>query len=122
MRRIVSNHSSTSSSFLFNADTRADFVAMIGEFIGTTMFLFFAFAGTQVANIGAGPTTATSNQFSPIVLLYISVSFGFSLVSPNWVLCGRHATNMGERLSMCGCFSAFQEVSKSFFLEFSETC
>ena len=28
--------------------SRTDFVATVGEFIGTTMFLFFAFAGTQV--------------------------------------------------------------------------
>ncbi|KAL9106251.1 MAG: hypothetical protein Q9227_008719 [Pyrenula ochraceoflavens] len=31
-----------------------DFVATLGEFVGTTMFLFFAFAGTQVANIPSG--------------------------------------------------------------------
>lgn len=48
------------------------------------MFLFFAFAGTQVANIGArsGDNTTTNEDtgFSPIVLLYIAVSFGFSLM------------------------------------------
>lgn len=52
------------------------------------MFLFFAFAGTQVANIGAGETTSTTNSdngFSPIVLLYIAVSFGFSLMVNVWI-------------------------------------
>lgn len=52
------------------------------------MFLFFAFAGTQVANIGAGTTTSTTNSdngFSPIVLLYIAVSFGFSLMVNVWI-------------------------------------
>lgn len=42
------------------ADQETDMVAILGEFIGTTMFLFFAFAGTQVANIGAGQTMDNS--------------------------------------------------------------
>jgi len=65
-----------------------DFVAMIGEFVGTTMFLFFAFAGTQVANIQTATTTTTTNAtngFSPIVLLYTAVSFGFSLMVNVWI-------------------------------------
>lgn len=48
------------------------------------MFLFFAFAGTQVGNIGAGSgdntTTGAATGFSPIVLLYVAISFGFSLM------------------------------------------
>lgn len=50
------------------------------------MFLFFAFAGTQVANVeadnpsAAATTTGASTGFSPIVLTYISLSFGFSLM------------------------------------------
>lgn len=67
----------------------SDFVAAIGEFVGTTMFLFFAFAGTQVANIGAGTgsntTTGGDTGFSPIVLLYIAVAFGFSLMVNVWI-------------------------------------
>ncbi|KAI7279878.1 hypothetical protein KC352_g6928, partial [Hortaea werneckii] len=31
-------------------DVRNHFVAMCGEYVGTTLFLFFALAGTQVAN------------------------------------------------------------------------
>ena len=52
------------------------------------MFLFFAFAGTQVANIGSDgskTTTNAANGFSPIVLLYIALSFGFSLMCNVWV-------------------------------------
>lgn len=54
------------------------------------MFLFFAFAGTQVANIGAGDsgqnsTTGQATGFSPIVLLYIAVCFGFSLMVNVWI-------------------------------------
>lgn len=57
---------------------RSELVAFLGEFVWTFLFLFFAFAGTQVANMVAavnpiaGPHNAT-------VLLYIALSFGFSL-------------------------------------------
>ena len=68
---------------------KGHFVAAMGEFVGTTMFLFFAFAGTQVANVGAGngdqSTTNEANGFSPQVLLYIALSFGFSLMVNVWV-------------------------------------
>jgi aquaporin related protein len=54
------------------------------------MFLFFAFAGTQVANIGAGDqatqsTTGEATGFNPATLLYISLCFGFSLMVNAWV-------------------------------------
>jgi aquaporin related protein len=56
------------------------------------MFLFFAFAGTQVANINgenptaaAASTTPSSEGFSPIVLTYIALSFGFSLMVNVWI-------------------------------------
>ncbi|TIA60816.1 aquaporin-like protein [Aureobasidium pullulans] len=71
-----------------NSTAKNHFVAMIGEFVGTTMFLFFAFAGTQVANVGAQDSTTTTNAtngFSPIVLLYTAVSFGFSLMVNVWI-------------------------------------
>ncbi|SMY23101.1 unnamed protein product [Zymoseptoria tritici ST99CH_1A5] len=73
-----------------NGSIKGHFVAAIGEFMGTTMFLFFAFAGTQVANIGAESndaqtTTNADTGFSPIVLLYIALSFGFSLMTNVWI-------------------------------------
>lgn len=54
-------------------------VAMSGEFVGTTMFLFFAFGGTQIAN------TIDSNIPNLGQLTYISLSFGFSLAVTAWV-------------------------------------
>ncbi|QDS70607.1 hypothetical protein FKW77_000378 [Venturia effusa] len=68
---------------------KSHFVAALGEFVGTTMFLFFAFAGTQVANVGGrnkqSSTTGSETGFSPEVLLYISLVFGFSLMVNVWV-------------------------------------
>jgi aquaporin related protein len=74
---------------------RNHFIAMVGEFCGTFLFLFFAFAGTQVANSAAAAVT-NSNAAEPgatglaqapnaPVLLYISLVFGFSLAVNVWV-------------------------------------
>ena len=54
------------------------------------MFLWFAFAGTQVANIPSGDSANNSTSggatgFSAIVLLYIAIVFGFSLMVNVWV-------------------------------------
>ncbi|KAI7338336.1 aquaporin-like protein [Hortaea werneckii] len=72
-----------------NSNAKNHFVATIAEFVGTTMFLFFAFAGTQVANAGAknssNTTTNAANGFSPNVLAYIALSFGFSLMVNVWI-------------------------------------
>ncbi|CAJ2511198.1 Uu.00g068230.m01.CDS01 [Anthostomella pinea] len=77
-----------------NSNFKNHFVATIGEFIGTTMFLLFAFAGTEVANIqsDAGSSSADSNSttgaatgFNVAVLLYISLIFGFSLMVNVWI-------------------------------------
>lgn len=81
-----------------NSDFKNHFVASLGEFVGTTMFLFFAFAGTEVANIqsnangssnssDSNTTTGGSTGFNVNVLLYIALSFGFSLMVNVWVSC-----------------------------------
>lgn len=66
---------------------RSHFVAMSGEFVGTFLFLFFAFSGTQVANTQTKPPTSTtiSQAANPAQLLYISLCFGFSLAVNAWV-------------------------------------
>ncbi|KAL4876718.1 aquaporin-like protein [Aspergillus karnatakaensis] len=61
--------------------TRNNFIAVSGEFIGTFLFLFLSFAGTQIANTpkpvdGAPPNIAA--------LLYSSLAFGFSLMVNIW--------------------------------------
>ncbi|KAL8708099.1 MAG: hypothetical protein Q9220_006953 [cf. Caloplaca sp. 1 TL-2023] len=60
---------------------------MLGEFTGTFLFLFFAFAGTQVANT-KDPGATVSSAPEPAALLYISLSFGFSLAVNAWVALG----------------------------------
>lgn len=59
---------------------RNHIIAMLGEFTGTFLFLFFAFAATQVANTAPG-----SQSPNVAVLLYISLAFGFSLAVNVWV-------------------------------------
>lgn len=63
---------------------RNHLVAMIGEFVGTFMFLFFAFSITQVANTTtAGASVGTAPNTSN--LLYVALGFGFSLAVNAWV-------------------------------------
>jgi aquaporin rerated protein, other eukaryote len=79
-----------------NSSFKNHFVASLGEFVGTTMFLLFAFGGTEVANIqsaannsdsssDSNTTTGGSTGFNVGVLLYISVIFGFSLMVNVWI-------------------------------------
>lgn len=60
-------------------------VAMISEFVGTFLFLVFAFGGTNVAN--AAPTSPQLSDLAanPTKLLYIALCFGMSLVVNAWV-------------------------------------
>lgn len=62
---------------------------MLGEFVGTFLFLFFAFAGTQVANTAAAGASTEESELPQVpnasVLMYISLAFGFSLVVNAWV-------------------------------------
>ena len=60
------------------ASSRGHIVAVLGEFIGTFLFLFFAFSGTQVAS-------TWPEAGDPAKLLYISLAFGFSLMVHVWV-------------------------------------
>lgn len=57
-------------------------VSVLGEFIGTYLFLFFAFAGTQVANTPPGDADSPPDTST---LLYISLAFGFSLAVNVWI-------------------------------------
>jgi len=56
------------------------FISFAGEFVGTFLFLFFAFAAIQVANNLRGNRPMDIGS-----LLYISLAFGFSLAVNIWV-------------------------------------
>ncbi|KAK4964887.1 Aquaporin-1, partial [Elasticomyces elasticus] len=67
---------------------RNHFIAMMGEFVGTFLFLFFAFSATQVANTStssSGGDGGLSQAPNTSALLYISLAFGFSLAVNAWV-------------------------------------
>lgn len=85
-----STASTRSSPFgMIPRSIRNHFVAMSGEFVGTFMFLFFAFAGTQVANTPATTSGDSSTELpqgpNPAQLLYIALAFGFSLAVNAWI-------------------------------------
>ncbi|GAA6001372.1 uncharacterized protein JCM10292_007038 [Rhodotorula paludigena] len=70
------------------------FIAMVGEYVGTTLFLLFALGGTNVANIpttsvtGAtqsGQDGSTASVANTSNLLYIALCFGFSLAVNAWI-------------------------------------
>jgi aquaporin rerated protein, other eukaryote len=69
---------------------RGTVVAIIGEFLGTLCFIFFAFAGGEVAAAssnkkqGDGVSTGTDSK-NPALLLYVSLSAGFSLLIFVWI-------------------------------------
>ncbi|KAK8230554.1 aquaporin-like protein [Phyllosticta capitalensis] len=73
-----------------NTNCKNHFVASLGEFVGTAMFLFFAFSGTEVAKAKAS-TPADSRQvegdpaWDPTVFIYIALCFGFSLMVNVWI-------------------------------------
>ncbi|KAA8902682.1 aquaporin-like protein [Sphaerosporella brunnea] len=62
-----------------NKNSKNYFIAWLGEYIGTTMYLFFAFAGTMVAHADR------RSAADPSVLLYVALSFGFSLAVNVWI-------------------------------------
>ncbi|KAJ5999466.1 hypothetical protein N7451_007276 [Penicillium sp. IBT 35674x] len=60
---------------------RCNLLCVLGEFVGTFLFLFFSFAGTQVANT---PMPAPGSYPNTSNLLYSALSFGFSLTVNVW--------------------------------------
>jgi hypothetical protein len=76
-------------ALFMNSSFKNNLVATLGEIVGTTMFLFFAFAGTQVANVNSNiDDTTTTNAtvgFNVSKLMYIALSFGFSLMVNVWI-------------------------------------
>ncbi|KAF7918491.1 uncharacterized protein EAE98_009734 [Botrytis deweyae] len=68
-----------------NGGLKNHFVAFLGEFVGTFLFLFFAYGGTQTANQTSqrNPAIVASPDINQ--LLYIALIFGFSLTVNVWI-------------------------------------
>lgn len=72
---------------MMNPTARGHIVAMIAEFIGTMMFLFFAYAAAQIGN----EKTDTLRPFgqeaglSLLQIIYISAAFAVSLGVQVWI-------------------------------------
>lgn len=69
---------------------RNHFVAIIGEFVGTFLFLFCAFSATQVSNTAragaqSGEDISIADYPDTGTLTYIALAFGFSLAVNAWV-------------------------------------
>ncbi|KKY27144.1 putative major intrinsic protein [Diplodia seriata] len=62
---------------------RNHFIAVLGEFVGTFSFLFFALSAAQVANATVASSDAGTATTSD--LLFIALGFGFSLAANIWV-------------------------------------
>lgn len=60
---------------------RNNLLCVSGEFVGTFMFLFFSFAGTQVSNT---PMPAEGSYPNTSNLLYSALCFGFALTVNVW--------------------------------------
>jgi aquaporin rerated protein, other eukaryote len=61
------------------------FVAASGEFVGTFMFLFFAFLGHLMA-VDQAPSTGPNGTNSNQTVIYIAMSYGLSLLVTAWTL------------------------------------
>ncbi|WWC68269.1 uncharacterized protein I206_102192 [Kwoniella pini CBS 10737] len=59
-------------------------VALIGEFVGTFLFLFFAYAGVTVGKTALGGTPSTTGEYL-VFLLFAATSFGASLAINAWI-------------------------------------
>ena len=62
-------------------NTRNNLVAVIGEFVGTFLFLFWSFVGTQISNT---PKPADGSFPNTSNLLFAALAFGFSLTVNVW--------------------------------------
>lgn len=64
---------------------RKHFVAASGEFVGTFLFLFTAFLG-HAMSVRSAPNSAPGGANSNQTVVFIALSYGFSLLVAAWVL------------------------------------
>lgn len=61
-------------------------VAASGEFIGTFLFLFFAFATHLMAADQAGSVSIKNGQSSSQTVVFVSLGYGFALLAAAWTM------------------------------------
>lgn len=61
----------------------AHLVATVGEFVGTFLFLYFAYAGNLMA-VSLASSTAPSGGKSSETVIFISLAYSFSLLVNVW--------------------------------------
>jgi len=95
------------------------FVAALGEFVGTFLFLFFAFGGTQTAN---QPTSSSTANTGPDLqkLMYISLIFGFSLAVNVWVFFRVSGGLFNPAVTLALCITGVVPVLRSVFIFVSQ--
>lgn len=64
---------------------RQHFVAAAGEFVGTFLFLFTAYLG-HAMSVQSAPDSAPGGANSNQTVIFIALSYGFSLLIAAWVL------------------------------------
>ena len=74
---MVRNRKRGPDTGILSETNRGHMVAFSGELVGTILFLYFGFGGTQIANNLPNPGGTEA-------VLYISLSFGFSLAVTAW--------------------------------------
>lgn len=67
------------------SEARKHAVAASGEFVGTFLFLFFAFLGHSMS-VQRAPETSPDGQISNQTVVFIAMSYGLSLLVTAWTL------------------------------------
>ncbi|TLS27949.1 hypothetical protein PpBr36_02004 [Pyricularia pennisetigena] len=71
----------------YGSNFRVHFIAALGEFIGTFMFLFFGYAGHfMVARSSTGSETDTTSGDSAQTTIFVALAYGFSLLITVWTM------------------------------------
>jgi len=95
------------------------FVAALGEFVGTFLFLFFGFGGAQIANLSTSPSTADTGP-NLQQLLYISLIFGFSLAINVWIFFRVSGGLFNPAVTLALCITGVVPILRSVFIFVSQ--
>ena len=90
--RTKSHHLNQPMFGFFNPKSAADssairghFVAAVGEFVGTFLFLFTAYLG-HAMSVTFAPDSGPGGSNSSQTVVFIALSYGFSLLVAAWIL------------------------------------